>query len=642
MTTHRHIDIICIIITVLALVTTAVFMKGESLGITRITDEDAEGKGPEDGFTAKDMDGDWDTSGATVITLNGDNADISGQGAYVLDGSVYITGAGDYVVSGELNDGSIYVDAYDSSKIRIMLNGASVSCSDNAALYIKQADKVFLTLAEGSSNSLTSGSEYSEEALADGADGCIYTHDDLTINGSGTLTVTAGYKHGIEANDALAITGGQLTVTAVEDGLHVNDEIKIADGDITIHASDDGIHSDTSFLMTDGSLYIDECYEGIEALTVDIQGGDIELYTTDDGINANGGSNDFVSAGRGGAGAAGDMRQDGKMADRRDSGLTGATDDAAESSADDSADGMRGRMRGGKMQDGEVPDMADRPTPPDGEMPDGEAPDMADRPTPPDGEMPDGEAPDMTDRPTPPDGEMPEVDGTNNEQSGVTNGTEGTTKQSADDTFSEDSECWIRISGGSIYIQNDTARDADGLDSNGDVIITGGDIRISLPGDGSNCAIDYGSESGGVCEISGGTVIACGSAAMAESGSSSSTQCGILYIPDSTVASGTDVILKDSEGNILLEWEVPNSSSAISLSHPDLKIGETYTIVTGDDEKQITIEETATSVGSGGGFGSGGFKGTMPDGLDADDLNPSDYKGGSLEGSEESEDKGLR
>lgn len=586
MTTHKHIDKICIIITVLALVVTSVFMVSDRLGVKKIVDEDAEGKENESGFTSKDMDGDWDSADATVITLAGDDAAIKGQGAYVLDGSVYITTAGNYTVSGELTDGSIYVDAYDSSKVWILLEGVTINRSDSAAIYVKQAEKVFLTLADGSTNTLTSGANYSDEALEDGASGTIYTHDDLTINGSGSLKVTAEYKHGIESNDSLVITGGTITVTAPEDGFHVNDEVNITEADITIHASDDGIHSDTSFLMASGSLYIDECYEGIEALTIDILDGDIEICCNDDGMNANGGSSDFGS----GKERQFDGEQNGEMRGLRDK-----------------SQDMAGRRT---PSDGEMM------TPPDGQMPSGEAPNGG-MPTPPDGEMP-----------TPPDGQMPSSDASdmtvtsasmNDSGTVSTAATDKAQKQSEDDTFAEDSESWIHISGGSIYIKNDTARDADGLDSNGDIIITGGKIWISLPGDGSNCAIDYGSESGGVCEINGGYVIACGSGSMAEGASSSSTQNSILYLPGSNVSAGTTVALKDEDGNTLLEWEVPNSFSAVTFSHPELKAGSTYVIVTGDSEEEVTIEETVTTVGSGGGigFGNNGFgRGDMqrPDG----------------------------
>ncbi len=519
MSTHKHIDIICIVITVLALLATVIFMNSEKLGVTKIVDEDAEGYETVDGFTTNDLKDDWDTSSATVITLDGDDASVSGKGAYAYNGSIYITGAGYYVISGELTDGSIYVDAYDSSKVWILLDGVTVNCFDSAAIYVDQAEKVFLTLAEGSINSLSSGDTYSDEAVEDGAGGVIYTHDDLTINGSGTLNITGEYKHGIESNDDLVITGGVITVTVPEDGFHVNDKIGITGADITIHAGDDGIHSDTSFLMADGSLYIDECYEGIEAPTIDIRDGDIEIYSTDDGMNANGGSGGF------GGGMQGGFQ----------GGMQGGFGGGMQ-------DGFQGGMQGGF--EGRI-------------------------------------------------------------QEGVEDGVSPAAMNDATGDTGETDETWIHISGGSIYICNDSGNDADGLDSNGDIIISGGAVRISLVNTGSNSAIDYGSESGGVCEISGGTVIACGSYSMAEAFDSTSTQCAILYIYSEGAEAGTELKLLDEAGNTLLEWEVPCSFSAISLSCPELKTGNTYTVVIGDEEEEVDLKETSASYGdaTSGGFG---------------------------------------
>ena len=197
MSTHNNLDKICVAIVVGSLVLTGLFMNGEALGITKIVDEDAQQNSDSVYFTTNDQNGNWDTSGATVITLTGDGVTISGKGAYTVDGNVVITNAGYYVVSGALTDGYISVDAYNSSKVFIMLDGAEINCSDDACIRVDQAEKVFLTLAEGSQNTLSSGSSYCTEALNDGTDGAIYAHDDLTINGSGSLTVTAQYRHGI-------------------------------------------------------------------------------------------------------------------------------------------------------------------------------------------------------------------------------------------------------------------------------------------------------------------------------------------------------------------------------------------------------------------------------------------------------------
>ena len=155
---------------------------------------------------------------------------------------------------------------------------------------------------------------------------------------------------------------------------------------------------------------------------------------------------------------------------------------------------------------------------------------------------------------------------------------------------------------------NDVARDADGLDSNGDIIISGGVIRVSLTNSGSNSALDYGSESGGVMEISGGDVIACGSYAMAEGFGSGSTQCSVLYNIKRGAAAGTELKLEDSNRNVLRSYEVPCSFSSIAISCPEMQIGETYSIVIGDSAEEITLEEISASFGDAQ---SEGFDGSM-------------------------------
>ena len=167
-------------------------------------------------------------------------------------------------------------------------------------------------------------------------------------------------------------------------------------------------------------------------------------------------------------------------------------------------------------------------------------------------------------------------------------------------------ETWIHISGGNITVINQTARDADGLDSNGDIIISGGVIRVSLTNSGSNSALDYGSESGGIMEISGGEVIACGSYSMAEGFDDSSTQCAILYNIKRGAAAGTMIALEDNAGNILLEYEAPCSFSSVALSCPEMKLGETYTIVIGDSVEEITLDTVSASFGDAQSEGFGG------------------------------------
>lgn len=284
MSTGKHFSALCALVLALALAVTVLFMNGEKLGIRVIRDEDSETNEDSGYFTTNDQNTAW--TAATTITLSGATATVSGSGAYANGGSVTIASAGHYDVTGTLTDGSLIVDAGKNAKVFLRLNGVTITCSDDAAIRVNQADKVFLTLAEGTENTVTSGETYSEAALADKTDGAIFAHDDLTINGSGTLTVTATYKHGIAANDSLRITGGKITVTAPADTIHVNDSLHITGAAITLSAGDDAIHSDTSVAILGGSITVNTCCEGIEAPEILVEDGAVTVTSTDDGINA--------------------------------------------------------------------------------------------------------------------------------------------------------------------------------------------------------------------------------------------------------------------------------------------------------------------------------------------------------------------
>lgn len=472
MSTHRNFDKICVAVTAVMLLITVLFMNGSSLGIEMIIDEDTEIHAHAVYFTANDLNSEWDTTGATVITLNGDKAKISGKGAYFYNGNLVIRNGGKYILSGNLADGSVIVKSHKNSKIWLLLDGVKLSCSDDACLRVDKADKVFLTLAEGSENSMASGTKYSDVAVADKTGGVIYAHDDLTINGSGSLTLYGAYKHGIDANDELVITGGKVSITAVQDAIHVNDGFCFRSGELIIAAGDDGIHSETSLYIESGSIEILSCYEGLEAVTIDIAGGDILIYPEDDGLNANGKRINAFSM-------------------------------------------------GGPAE----------------------------------------------------------------------------TQMSTIAENTSDEETWVHISGGSLTIINESGSDADGIDSNGDILISGGSIRVSLVNRNTNSALDYGSESGGTCVINGGEIIACGSYSMAEGFENSSEQCSILYNLHDGVNAGTEVLLEDTDGNVLLSYEVPCSFSSVVFSCPEMQLGETYLVVIGDSEDEIALEETAASYG---------------------------------------------
>ena len=578
MSTHKNIDRICVVVLVLTLLVTVAFMNGEKLGIRVVADEDAESYSGSTYFTENDVDGDWaDNAYTTYITLDGSGGTIDGNGAYFLDGDLVISNGGWYVLTGTLEDGKIIVDAHDSSKVWIRLNGVTVRCSDDACLRVDQADKVFLTLAEDTENSFSSGTDYSEEALADNTGGTIFSHDDLTINGSGSLSITAGYKHGIDVNDSLVITGGNITITAPQDGIHVSDSLRFMEASLTIDAGDDAVHSDDELYIESGTVLINSCYEGFEAVTIDITGGDITMYPTDDGINANGGSSTMGFGGRGGGGTNG-MPSPPDFSDRDMSSMSNTSEGGMPS--------MPGEMSGTTSTDGEMSGM-----PSQGEMP--SMPGEMSGTTSTDGEMTSG---------MPSQGEMPSTPG---ERPGTTQAENSDT----DDTATDEKEPYIRISGGTLTIINATGRDADGLDSNGSIYIDGGDIRISLLGDGTNNAIDYGSESGGECIVTGGTILAFGGSGMAEEFSENCTQCAVLYNIGSTVEAGTLFSLLDQEGEEIISYTPECSYSSVSFSLPEMTVGETYTVVCGENSSELTMDSTAVSAGTTAGEKIGGNAG---------------------------------
>ncbi len=579
MSTHKNIDRICVVVLVLTLLVTVAFMNGEKLGIRVVADEDAESYSGSTYFTENDVDGDWaDNAYTTYITLDGSGGTIDGNGAYFLDGDLVISNGGWYVLTGTLEDGKIIVDAHDSSKVWIRLNGVTVRCSDDACLRVDQADKVFLTLAEDTENSFSSGTDYSEEALADNTGGTIFSHDDLTINGSGSLSITAGYKHGIDVNDSLVITGGNITITAPQDGIHVSDSLRFMEASLTIDAGDDAVHSDDELYIESGTVLINSCYEGFEAVTIDITGGDITMYPTDDGINANGGSSTMGFGGRGGGGTNG-MPSPPDFSGRDMSSMSNTLEGGMPS--------MPGEMPGTTSTDGEMTSGM----PSQGEM--SSMPGEMSGTTSTDGEMTSG---------MPSQGEMPSTPG---EMPGAAQ----TENSDTDDTATDEKEPYIRISGGTLTIINATGRDADGLDSNGSIYIDGGDIRISLLGDGTNNAIDYGSESGGECIVTGGTILAFGGSGMAEEFSENCTQCAVLYNIGSTVQAGTLFSVRDQEGEEIISYTPECSYSSVSFSLPEMTVGETYTVVCGEDSSELTMDSTAVSAGTTAGENIGGNAG---------------------------------
>lgn len=262
-------------------------------------------------FSDRDLEGTYDESAAIAIQLDGDSA-ACGSDAVVIEGSRITIGAeGVYLLSGTLTNGQIVINAGETDKVQLVLAGADITSSTSAAIYALEADKVFVTLAEGTENTLANGGEY--VAIDDNnIDAVIFAKTDLTLNGSGSLTVSAPAGHGVVSKDDLIITGGSYTVTAASHGLSGKDSIAIADGTFTINSGKDGIHSENTEDLSLGTLYIANGSYTITAQgdavsaqgSLQIDGGTFNLYTGEGSASVDMSSSD---AGQMGGGPRGGM-----------------------------------------------------------------------------------------------------------------------------------------------------------------------------------------------------------------------------------------------------------------------------------------------------------------------------------------------
>lgn len=222
-------------------------------------------------FTDRDSRDTYSENGSTVIELNGDSASCNSMGVSISGSTVTLGREGTYIFRGTLHDGMIIVDAGDNDKLQLVLDGASIASSTTAALCILNADKVFLTLAEGKENSLANGGSFAPDDV-NGIDAALFSKQDLTINGSGSLTVSSPAGHGIACKDDLVFTGGNVTVNAASHGLDANDSVRIKAAKLTIDAGKDGIHAENIDDTSLGFVYISS--------------GMLEIESEGDGISA--------------------------------------------------------------------------------------------------------------------------------------------------------------------------------------------------------------------------------------------------------------------------------------------------------------------------------------------------------------------
>lgn len=646
--------------------------------------------------TDETKDGGAETDETKADESETNEAENAASGAYISGNIITITKEGTYVLSGALSEGQIIVDA-DSAKVQLVLDNADITCASSAAIYVKNADKTFITLAEGSENILMNTAEY--ETIDDNnIDAVIFSKDDLTLNGKGTLTINSEYGHGIVSKDDLKLVGGTCNITAKNHALSGKDSVRIAAGTYNLTSGKDGIHSENAdeeekgfVYIASGDFTIESTGDGIDAsYVVQIDDGDFDITAGDGAENATKTNNEMPGGGTGGnmgGGAPGGDKPSGEApSGEAPSGGPSSDSDSGKQTGQTPPDKPDGDSFDGSRPDEKASDNAGSQTsqtPPDKSGKDtSDADSTSTKGIKSDGALyvnggtytinsaddsfhsnsdvtindgtytissgddgihadsallvnggtitvtesyegleglnitindgkiditasDDGmnaaggndasgfggrggdgfkgmQAADAAQKPDDTSDNTSDNTQKPNDTSDKAQTTGNITVASQDTDAASDDEMWMVINGGYVHV----LAGGDGLDSNGDLTINGGEVYVDGPSDNGNSAIDYGEKSS--FYINGGTVVAVGSSGMAEDVSTDSKQQVAFVKLDSQVDAG-DVILKDADGNEIISYTVQKKYDCVIISTADLKAGQIYTLSASGNESEVSL-----------------------------------------------------
>lgn len=502
-----------------------------------------------------------------ALTLSDGGSRCEGAGVSISGSVVTIREGGDYLVTGSLSDGQLVIDAPGDAKVTLLLNGVSIRKQGHAALWARSADKLVLKTVEGSENLLQSKGEYKD---ADKVDAAVYAACDLTLDGSGALNISSHTGHALYTKEDCKLVGGTVNLEAALKGLYGKDSVTIDGGILNVDVGTDAICASNA---SSGGLG-----------RIKINGGVLNLLAQKDGLDAAGdvvltGGVVNISAGSGkqGMGVCADgsielsggelqiVSVDDALHAFRDVELSGGT--VALSTGDD------GVHAGGTLRvSGGVLDIA---------------------------QSYEGL-----------EGQVIEVSGgtirvlSRDDGFNAAGGHDASNDKGVfgADRFSGEADALILISGGTTTIN----AEGDGVDSNGYLRVTGGALYISGPSKPNNGALDFGIEA----SITGGTVIAAGAAGMAENFGPSSTQGSILLSLGSAQNAGSTVSICDEKGTILAYYEPEKSFNSVVISTGGMNVGGSYSVIAGTELMDITLEELI--VGTGSGWSGRGHGGSQP------------------------------
>ena len=566
-------------------------------------------------FISKNNDNlDSDNGSINIVAKENNIEDVSFEGMETvsinLSSTLKINEGGIYNLTGTISDGNIYIDTKDN--VKLILNGVTINSSDGPAIYIENANVVYIELASGTVNYLTDSETYSDSNI----NGTLFSKDDLIIGGDGKLVIDANYEDGIVSKDNLKIISGELEIESVDDGIRGKDSVVIMDGNFKINASGDAIKStnDTDsnlgyILINDGTYDLETKLDGIQAETdlvinngtfniktsgndtdsskglkigsnLIINDGTFEIDSYDDSIH----SNNYINIKNGSFSlSSGDdaIHADNKIViDNGNIDVLKSYEgiEASEIIINDgdinivaSDDGINAASKSSSNDNNDFSK----------NMPD----DMKDLNNKPenmeDFDSQNGNKPENMENFDPKNGNRPDENMENFDPQNGNKPDDNNIKPNFEDIDMNNNSniATITINGGNIYV---SAR-GDGVDANGSIYMNGGKLIINGPTDNGNSALDYDKE----FKITGGILVASGSSGMALNTSNSSTQNSIMINFTESINESELISIFDSNDNEIFTYSSSKKYQNIVISTPDLKKGETYTIYEGGSTNSI-------------------------------------------------------
>lgn len=551
----------------------------------------------------------------TKIELS-EQTKITGAGAIVDGNKITINSAGTYEITGNLDQGQIVIDAGDEDEVYIILNGVSIKNTKTSPIYSRNCQNLIISLKDNTENTLTDGEEYVLEENSDEPNSTIFSKNDLFITGNGSLNINANYNHAIYSKDELKIQSGNININSKNDGIKGKDCVNIISGNITIVSGGDGIQSSNT---EEGRGY------------VLIEGGNINIKSGGDGIQA--GNNLLIKE----SSVIDIITGEGSENNTSSQGNNSIPNIRNGQAPPELPNGEKpnGQIPP-KLPNGEVPNGETPPELPNGEKPNGQTqPELPQETNNNNEETTQTEEDAISQKGIKAGLELVIDSGKinidsyedslhsnnilaiNNGDISLSSGDDGihsdkelyinggninisksyegieseaininggkTNVKSSDDAVNasssgeDTSKNLVKINMNGGYLNLDTSN-GDGIDSNGEIDMTGGTLIVSGPSGGGNGIIDYDR----TFNITGGVFLATGNMEMLQKPDSGSTQ-NIININIKSQGANTIFNIKSESGEDILTYSPNKSYQSIIVSTPNIKLNESYDINIGGE-----------------------------------------------------------